>query len=464
MRIKLKVIILFSLITLLVYLWVPSTKFDVVQAEGEKADSTIGGIVVTGMDEEEIRIALDAAIATWKQNGDFVVQGGGVDLPLNKDYFEFDVNATMNQYVNSTSKAWYAFWKSENTLNLPLTLTVNPEVNTEIDSVSLFVLEETYQNVVNEASYLSDQPVEATVTDLSIYEANRIAFTLENFDGNVAELTNITSQLNDTIISSGEIYSLLEHVETAEAYTLNFIASMLYSVVLQTDYEIAERNSQNLLPNYLTAGIEAKVNRDLDQDLKFINHTSAPSKLKMSVEGNTVKMEIYTVPTDSEVTYFVTDKQEVTPRTIYRYSNDLAMGKEELIQEGKPGLRVSVYRTILGEDKLVSKDFYPPVNRIIVKSSKQPNVETPTTDPDLTIDLNGDGLPDYIESENNQTSENNKLPENSQTSENNKTPESSQTTSNSNTPNTETNVNEDGLPEGMQYDKAGNIIPIESQS
>lgn len=446
MRIKLKVIILFSLITLLVYLWVPTSQFSVVQAEGEKAESTIGGIVVTGMDEEEIRIALDAAIATWKQNGDFVVQGVGVDLPLNKDYFEFDVNATMNQYVNSTSKAWYAFWKSEKTVNLPLTLTVNPEVNTEIDSVSLFVLEETYQNVVNEASYLSDQPVEAAVTDLSIYEANRIAFTLETFDGNVAELTNITSQLNDTLISSGEIYSLLEHVETAEAYTLNFIASMLYSVVLQTDYEIVERNSQNLLPNYLTAGIEAKVNRDLDQDLKFINHTSAPSKLKMSVEGNTVKMEIYTVPTDSVVTYFVTDKQEVTPRTIYRYSNDLAMGKEELIQEGKPGLRVSVYRTILGEDKLVSKDFYPPVNRIIVKSSKEPNVEAPTTDPDLTMDLNGDGLPDYIESENN------------------KIPENSQTTSDSNTPNTETNVNEDGLPEGMQYDKAGNIIPIESQS
>lgn len=464
MKIKLKVITLFSLITLLVYLWLPTSQFYVVQAEGEKADSTIGGIVVTGMDEEEIHIALDAAIATWKQSGDFVVQGGGIDQPLNREYFEFDVNATVNQYLDITSKPWYAFWQSENTVDLPLILSVNPEVNTEIDSISLFVLEETYQNVVKEASYLSEGPVEATVADLSIYEANRIAFTLETFDGNFAELANITNQLNDTLIANGEIYSLLEHVETADDYALNYVASMLYSVVLQTDYEIVERNSQNLLPNYLTAGIEAKVNGDLEQDLKFINHTSAPAKLKMSVENNTVKMEIFTVPTDSKVTYFVTDKQEVTPKTIYRYSKDLAMGKEELIQEGKPGLRVSVYRTILGEDKLVSKDFYPPVNRIILKSSKQPAVETPTTDPDLTIDLNGDGLPDYIESENNQTSENNTIPENSQTSTNNKTPENNQTTSNSNTSNKETNVDDDGLPEGMQYDKAGNIIPIESQS
>ena len=309
MKIKLKVITLFSLITLLVYLWIPSTQLYSVQAEGDKADSTIGGIVVTGMDEEEIRITLDTAIANWKQSGDFVVQGGGIELPITKDYFEFDVNATVIHYLNNTSNVWYEFWKSENQVNLPLTLAVNPEVNDEIDSVSLFVLEETYQNVVKEASFLSEEPVEATVADLSIYEANRIAFTLETFDGNLAEITNITNLLNDTLISTEEIYSLLEHVETTDANALNFVASMLYSVVLQTDYEIVERYSQNLLPNYLTAGIEARVNRQLDQDLKFINHTNAPSKLKMSVEGNTVKMEIYTVPTDSTVTYFVTDKR-----------------------------------------------------------------------------------------------------------------------------------------------------------
>jgi len=440
MKIKLKVITLFSLIALLVYLWIPSTQFDVVQAEGDKTNSTIGGIIVTGMDEEEIRVALDSAITSWKQKGDFVVQGGGVELSLNKDYFEFDINSTMQRYIDSTSKNWYAFWESESSVNIPLSLIANPEVNTEIDLVSIFVLEETYQSVVKAASFLSEEPVEATVADLSIYEANRIALTLEKFEGNLGEMTNIVNQLNDSLISNGEVYSILQHVDSADTHALNFVASMLYSVVLQTDYEIVERYSQNQLPNYLTAGIEAKVDFELGQDLKFVNKTSTPSKLKMSLEENTVKMEIYTVPTDINVSYFVSDKQEITPKTIYRYSNDLAIGKEELIQEGKPGLRVSVYRTILGEDKLVSKDFYPPINRIILKSSKQPLVETQTTDSDLTIDLNGDGLPDYVEPENRQPNDEPNPTEG------------------------ETTVNEEGLPEGMEYDKAGNIVPIESQS
>lgn len=98
-------------------------------------------------------------------------------------------------------------------------------------------------------------------------------------------------------------------------------------------------------------------------------------------------------------------------------------------------MRVSVYRVLDGVEELVSRDYYPPVNRILLNSSNQLQTQQPTeTDPNLQMDLDGDGLADVESSDD---VEGEIINEN------------------------ELEVDENGnpiLPPGSYYDKGGNLI------
>lgn len=113
------------------------------------------------------------------------------------------------------------------------------------------------------------------------------------------------------------------------------------------------------------------------------------------------------------------------------------MGTTKLIQEGKQGLRVTVTRTISknGDERIqeISRDYYPPKNRIVLNSARQPVSEGSGVMEEQgnqagfnlveNVDLDGDGLPYYddrYEVENHHF--------------------------------------EDGLPPGSYYDKGGNLV------
>lgn len=110
---------------------------------------------------------------------------------------------------------------------------------------------------------------------------------------------------------------------------LDFVASMLYSVILQTDYEILERHSQEVNPSYLQQGIEADINAALAKDLQFINRSEQLGKLKASIEGNQLKIEVFAAAKNKNITVRVSKDKIVKPRIIYRYSEDLKADKNE---------------------------------------------------------------------------------------------------------------------------------------
>ncbi|PKC51043.1 hypothetical protein RhiirA1_484680, partial [Rhizophagus irregularis] len=80
-----------------------------------------------------------------------------------------------------------------------------------------------------------------------------------------------------------------------------------------------------------------------------------------------MKLEITSNTKENEVFVHV-EKERLSPRIIYRYSNDLPLGYEQVLQEGSEGYRVIVTRTISRdgstEEQRVSRDYYPPVNEI----------------------------------------------------------------------------------------------------
>ena len=434
MGIKFKIITLLTLVAVLLAIWLPNfITGQPALAQGEDEQSTIAGIAVEGLKGDELKQALTEAVNEWT-NEPLIISGGGSTLSLNASIISFDIDATISTYESMTKKVWYAFWASDKIVHLPLE-TVNSEMlKNEIATISTWHTEETYSKVISMVAYLRTGEVEAVIEDLSALETDRLALAIEEIPVTAFGTYDIANALNEKVIEPGAAFSFIEalgqNVDLANSEALNFLASILYYSALNMDTEILERHAQTKVPDYLEPGVEAAIDSSEKKDLKFVNHSANPVKLKFSIENQQLKAEVYTTYKEMDVTVKVVHDETITPRTITRYTNELASGQVKEIQTGESGLRVSVYRSINGLEELISRDYYTPVHRILLKSSRQPATtqSSVNTDPDLQMDLNGDGLAD-IEGETDET--------------------------------TALEVDENGnekLPAGSYYDKGGNLI------
>lgn len=394
------------LIIFLVSLVLPVSNLTTVFADDKDNGSTIAGVNVNGLDQKEIENVLNEAINEWL-SGDIKVIGGGIDLLIDPSKLEFDIPATIAEYQALTDKSWYAFWESERVVHIPLKVEDRGDIHREISAVATWETDETYNQLMSQASLLKGHEVEAKLSNLDIYNNERLALTISDTPTDAFGLEHVVSLLDGTMVNPGEEFSFIntvsENATKVNGGALNFVSSLLYDAVLQTEYEILERHQGNVIPTNVELGKEATINMYLNEDFKFRNNTDIAGKINASVEGNSLKVEITSYIKESEI-YVSVDREILSPRIVYRYSKDLPIGYEQLIQEGSEGYRVLVSRTISEnghtEQQLISRDYYPPVNQIVLKSSKVPEQSgsnsdtTNTTDPNLEIDMDGDGLPD----------------------------------------------------------------------
>ncbi|MFY3792774.1 VanW family protein [Ureibacillus sp. MALMAid1270] len=401
----------YTLVTLclfLLYLVFPTSDIIRVFADDEGNGSTIAGINVDGLEPNEIENVLNNALTEWLQE-EMTVTGGGVELSVDPTKLLFDIPATISEFQTLVKKPWYMFWGSERVVHIPLKVSDNEDIKNEIASVSAWETDETYHQLLSQASFLMDHQVEAKVKNLDIYDSERLALTIRDIPSDAFAPEVLVALLDGKMINPGDVFSFIETVndgaDQVNSQTLNFVSSLLYDVVLQTEFEILERHNGTEIPAFIELGKEATINVNLNEDFKFVNTTDYVGKLKVSMEENSMKVEISSDTKGKEVSVRV-EKEVLSPRIIYRYSNDLPVGHEQLLQDGREGYRVIVYRTISGnglaQEQKVSRDYYPPINEIILKSSKIPPVvegtniseSTENNDPNLEIDLDGDGLPD----------------------------------------------------------------------
>lgn len=453
MRIVFRSIILFAVMVILIAIWVPHF---IASPNNSSDDSskkaTIGGIEVGNLKGEELKETLNNAVNDWYSQN-LVVTGGGNSIEVSLSSFQFDIESTVNSYEENYRKPWYAFWGDETTVHLPLNILPSEIVKNEISNVSTWDTDLTYEKVQLNASYLKTDEIEAVVNDLSVLENDRISLSVEEIPKGSMGINELVLALHDTVIDPQITFSLLEKlgetINLANQEAINFVASNIYSAALNINGEILERHSQNEIPSYLKPGLEAKVDALGNEDLKFSNTSSNPVILKLLVNDGKLQTEVYSPAKETEVDVLISEDEKIQPRTIKRYSEELAVGRQEQVQEGAEGLRVAVYRTVYGEQQLVSRDYYPPVSRVIVESSQQPEISEQavieSNTPNDPIDLDGDGLPNIDESRDSSSNgiQNNNLQH-----------------TNSNESIGEQNQDEpdDNLPPGSYYDKGGNLI------
>lgn len=414
-----------------------------VQANEGSVYSTIGGIEITMKKESEIESLLADAIGKWKSEP-IIVRGESGRVEILAQMIQFDVKESVAIYAKAIKKPWYKLWEKTPIVHLPLQVELSDEINEKLLEIPFFKVEETKEAILEHASHLLAVEVSPKEIAISKDLMERSAFEIQEIRGSRASLLNFIGLLDGMMIAPNDIFSFLEKMTEMtgadDFETRRFFASVLYSVILQSDTKIIERHSQNKVPDYLRPGIEVDISPRLNEDLKFQNTSDSPMLFHASIEDDHLLLELYTIKGTKNVTYSVKET-EIKSRTIYRLSAEVKSGREKLLQTGTSGYRVTVYRSIYDEssglliDEEISNDFYPPVHKVIAVSSEIEKQESPSTE------NNG---------QSNQESNN----QNANDSKNNDNQTGDANQNDSNKPGSI----EDDEQEEIIYDKGGNVI------
>lgn len=208
-------------------------------------------------------------------------------------------------------------------------------------------------------------------------------------ESNSEGLMEMMASLNEVQIAPGAKFSFLDFISELDNVQvtdeeLTGVASAIYSAVLQTNFSINERSIGTVLPEDDQAGYEAAINRNLSIDLVFTNPNASSFALETSASGNSVKATISGLPLVYNYNINTDDSETVNPRLIKQYSAFVARGTTSVEEPGSEGARIQVIRVIASETEeltveTVSKDFYPPVNRVEIHPLiGEPENESPT--------------------------------------------------------------------------------------
>ena len=366
--------VLIVLTALLIYIISPFN-FLHTKAFANEGGSTIGSVNVGDLKGDALTNAVSEAVRTY-QSEYLVVTGSGVSAEIDLSSLQYDVNATISEYERLTEKPWYAFWEKKKVVNLPIQLASNDIISEQIASIPQWDAEQTYANVMLIASYLRSHEVEAVVNPIANLDEERLAVAIAPVPPTSTDIQTVVDVLNDRIFAPNEQFSYLNDLSSVlgslNRETINFVASLLYEVTLNLDVQLVERHAHLELPAYIQPGLDAFVSYAQEKDFKFINTKDQPVQLKVTREGVNLKMEYYAAQPDETAAVRVVLDQEVEPRTITRYTYDLAYGRTQQILQGSNGKRVTVYSTnyVTGEEKVISRDYYPPTNTIVLQSAR----------------------------------------------------------------------------------------------
>jgi len=447
-------------------------------AKSDADVSRIGGMEITSTKKTDIKSQLSAEVSKWKQN-DIIVQGTTARVVIPSDYISFDINKTVDTYISATSSPWYNFWGGSKNIEIPIEVTVDESVYDLFSDAPLFHTEETVEAVKYHAGFLIEGEVLADEVALTKDLLDRISFEIQDVVVDGTGLSQIVDELDGVTILNNEQFSFLEVLEGVGGYysdeTANFTASTLYSVVLKTELAIQERHSQNVKPKYLEPGIEVKVDLDRNQDFSFSNQTNRPVILASSIKDGRLLIELYSIISDYEVSYEIRNKEIIEPRTINRLTVDLPTGVEKVEENGSDGLRVQVYKMInekngsFMDEELVSRDFYPPKNKVVLVSSREP-VEVISTDgdefDDSATDTSNPSDPSNSSNSSDSSDSSNETDSKDSKTSGSTVEDGGKNKSNNNGENDESNkVQDEDNPEsnGSYYDKGGNLITPDSK-
>ena len=334
----------------------------------------IGGVDVGGKTADEAMTYLVNKVEDWKSYGKLTIITDQTSIEIPYEILRFDIKGSVEQLEQVTKKPWYAFFKKSAPQQIPIKVSVDE--NWLVDNLGLDIdLELAIQLIVDTASYLGEHTIDLRPFIAS--EMETVAELTWTAPDDHIFLDSFVQELDGREIVPNSHISFLEDVVTGVSHYShkegNFISSMLYCLALQTPLQIIERHSQRVVPPYTEAGLEAYIHKDRGKDLIIANPTHNTYQIEALKRGNKVTLAFKAMKHPFSYEYQVKKSEDIPFRTIVRYDKDLLPDHEQVIQEGKNGKRVEVYKIeraadgTVSNEEFISRDFYLPVPKIVVK-------------------------------------------------------------------------------------------------
>jgi vancomycin resistance protein YoaR len=163
------------------------------------------------------------------------------------------------------------------------------------------------------------------------------------------------------------------------------ISSTLYDAVVFANLDVTVRRNHQFVTSYLEAGKDATVVWG-SQDFKFVNTRDYPVRIVSSVSGGVATVSIYGVKQETEYDISIETKLVSTIQytTVYKDSSSLAVGTEQVQQNGANGRVVEAYKVTklngaVVSKTLLSKDTYNAKQKIILRGTATNNTTNNTT-------------------------------------------------------------------------------------
>lgn len=156
------------------------------------------------------------------------------------------------------------------------------------------------------------------------------------------------------------------------------VSTTLYNAVVLAELDIVERYPHSLIIPYVEPGRDAAVVYGV-KDFRFKNNSRDYLLIKSSVKQHQLTFKIYGRKIQGRRVVIKSYREkEIQPKTIYQEDPQVPRGSYKLYKEGSPGYIVNVERYVYDSsgkivDKIpISRDFYPPVDRIIKTTTQSP--------------------------------------------------------------------------------------------
>ncbi|RQD77204.1 MAG: hypothetical protein D5R97_02925 [Candidatus Syntrophonatronum acetioxidans] len=138
-------------------------------------------------------------------------------------------------------------------------------------------------------------------------------------------------------------------------------SSTLYNAALLAGLEVTERHSHSLPVGYLPLGRDASVSYGVT-DLKFVNSLHKHVYIQMKASGGILTVNVFGTR-EKEVKISSSIVETINPPVNYVRSPDVT--GRVVVQEGARGYRTVTTITINGQERVLSRDYYRPRERII---------------------------------------------------------------------------------------------------
>lgn len=295
------------------------------------------------------------------------------------------------------------------------------EIYPEVEGVD-FNVEEAKELIKNDQEEYTIKLVitkpKVTISDLSeiAFKDVLATFSTKYDASNVDRTTNLrlaANKINGTVLAAGAEFSYNKTVgersiaagyKEAKIYSkgevvdglgggICQISSTLYNAAVMANLDITQRRNHQFVTSYLPAGRDATVVYG-SQDFKFKNSRKYPIKLEVRVANGIAKVNIYGIKeeTEYEISLQTNTVSTIPFATTYEEDPSIPAGEEKVKQKGANGLVTETYKISKAggkvvSKKLLSKDVYNAMQKIIIRGTAGGGAETtvtPTPEPTPT--------------------------------------------------------------------------------